>query len=728
MVRPFFRNARLLVLSLIIVLVWGYASFQSLPRQEDPTLVARVAVVTTVFPGASAERVEALVTEVLESEIAELEEVKTLTSTSRIGFSSVVVELQDSIKDAEPVWSRVRDEMEDAALQFPPGALTPELASSDTRAYALIAALTWDQDSDPNYAILRRYGEELEIAMRGVAGTEEVEAFGVPDEEISVEISAPDLAAVGLSAQQLAQQVRQSDAKVTAGQLRNSRETLAIEVDSELNSLERIRQIPIRAGAGQFTRLGDVARVTRGLREPVTDLAIVNGKPAIALGVLMSSGQRIDLWAEGARQQLDTVRAQLPGGISLAVIFDQSGYVDNRLSTLISNLLFGAVLVLVVTFFGMGWRSSLVVGTALPLSVCAVMGLMSLMGIPIHQMSVSGLIIALGLLIDNAVVAVDEIQAELKHGVPPEQAVVETVSYLQSPLFASTLTTVLTFLPIALLPGGAGEFVGSIAVTVILSLCASLLLSLTVIAALTGKFLGQSEADIEQVRHQRSPNIFQRGFRILMTPGAWWNDGVSSRRLGRFYRWTLERITLRPVIGIVLTMVLPVVGFIQAGSLENQFFPSLRRDQFQIEVEFASQNAIANSQAAVTRARNRLLEYDQIKEVHWFVGESAPKFYYNISATRANSPYYAQAMVQLTSADNIDTLIQTVQPDMDHAAIHCRALLSAQAAGQPNCVRKNDASQCEVHSKAYLAHVRPIHETGFHHPPTDGPLYATPCK
>ncbi|MEM1242434.1 MAG: efflux RND transporter permease subunit [Cyanobacteria bacterium P01_H01_bin.26] len=683
MVQPFFRNARLLVLSLIIVLVWGYASFQSLPRQEDPTLVARVAVVTTVFPGASAERVEALVTEVLESEIAELEEVKTLTSTSRIGFSSVVVELQDSIKDAETVWSRVRDEMEDAALQFPPGALNPELESSDTRAYALIAALTWDQDSDPNYAILRRYGEELEIAMRGVEGTEEVEAFGVPDEEISVEISAPDLAAVGLDAQQLAQQIRQSDAKVTAGQLRNFRETLAIEVDSELNSLEQIRQIPIRAGAGQFTRLGDVARVTRGLREPVTDLAIVNGKPAIALGALMSSGQRIDLWAEGARQQLDAFRTQLPGGISLNLIFDQSGYVDNRLSTLISNLLFGAVLVLVVTFFGMGWRSSLVVGAALPLSICAVMGLMSLMGIPIHQMSVSGLIIALGLLIDNAVVAVDEIQAELKHGVPPEQAVVDTVSYLQSPLFASTLTTVLTFLPIALLPGGAGEFVGSIAVTVILSLCSSLLLSLTVIAALTGKFLGQSEADIDQVRHQHSPNIFQRGFRMLMTPGAWWNDGVSSRRLGRLYRWTLERITLRPVLGIVLTMVLPVVGFIQAGSLENQFFPSLRRDQFQIEVEFASQSAIANSQAAVIRARDRLLEYDQIKEIHWFVGESAPKFYYNISDTRENSPYYAQAMVQLTSADNIDTLIQTVQTDMDQILPDARVLVRQLEQGPP---------------------------------------------
>ncbi len=683
MARPFFRNIRLLILSIVILLLWGISAFQSLPRQEDPTLIPRVAVVTTRFPGASAERVEALVTEVLESEISELEEVKTITSTSRIGFSSVSVELQDAIKDAEPVWSRVRNQMEDANLLFPPGALPSELESTETRAYSMITALIWDQDSDPNYAILRRYGEELEIQLRTVPGTEEVEAFGVPDEEIKVEISAPDLAAVGLDAQQLAQLVSQSDAKVTAGQLRNPSETLAIEVDSELNALDQIRQIPIRSGAGQFTRLGDVAGVTRGIREPVTDLAIVNGKPAIAFGILMASGQRIDLWAAGARQAVDAFREQLPGGVALDIVFDQSEYVSDRLSTLISNLVFGAALVVIVTFFGMGWRSSLVVGTALPLTVCAVMGLMTLIGIPIHQMSVTGLIIALGLLIDNAVVAVDEIQVELQHGVPPEQAVVDTVKYLQAPLFASTLTTVLTFLPIALLPGGAGEFVGSIAMTVILSLCASLLLSLTVIAALTGRFLGGSEADIQKVRQHPPRNLVERGFRILMKPGAWWNDGVSSRRLGRFYRWTLGRITAKPIFGVVLTMVLPVVGFIQVSSLENQFFPSLKRDQFQIEVEFANQTAIAHSEAAVVRARDLLLEIEQIEQVHWFVGESAPRFYYNIPSTQQNSAYYAQAMVQLTSGENISALIQAVQAQMDMALPDARVLVRQLEQGPP---------------------------------------------
>ncbi len=683
MARPFFRNIRLLVLTIVILLVWGYSSFQSLPRQEDPTQVSRVAVVNTVFPGASAERVEALVTEVIESEASEIEEVKTITSTSRVGFSSVAVELQDSVEDAEPVWSRMRDKLEDANVLFPPGAFKSELEATETRAYAMITALTWDQDSEPNYAILRRFGEEFKIQMRDVLGTEEVEEFGIPDEEISVEISAPDLAAVGLSAQQLSQQIDRSDAKVAAGQLRNANENLAIEIDSELSSLEQIRQIPIQSSNGQFTRLGDVAKVDRGVMQPPTDLSFVDGKPAVAYGILMSPGQRIDQWAESALQQIEAFQAQLPGGVSLTILLNQSEYVDTRLGSLISNLLFGAALVVVVTFVTMGWRCSLIVGTALPLSICAVLGLMSAIGIPIHQISVAGLIIALGLLIDNAVVAVDEIQVELSHGVKPEKAVVDTVKYLRGPLFASTLTTMMTFLPIALLPGGAGEFVGSIAVTVILSIGASLVLSLTVISAITGRILGESEADIEKIEQQDSPNVFQRLFRVLMKPGAWWNDGWSPRRLGNFYQWTLKRALAKPVFAIVLTMVIPAVGFIQAGSLETQFFPSLDRDQFQIEVEFSQETAIANSKEQVMQARALLLDYEQITEVHWFIGESAPKFYYNISSSRENSPYYAQALVQLGASDGITTLIQEVQADLNLALPDARVLVRQLEQGPP---------------------------------------------
>ncbi len=679
MVRAFFRNTRLLILTMVMVVVWGLAASQSLPRQEDPTLVARIAVVNTRFPGASAERVEALVTKVVESEVAAIEEIKMLTSASRVGLSTVTIELQDAVKNADPVWSRVRDELEDANGQFPSGAFKPVLESAETRAYALITALTWNQGSEPNYAILRRFSEELAVQMRGVSGTEEVEDFGAPTEEIKVAVSAPDLAALGLSAQQLAQQVDSSDAKVTAGQLRNSQQNLAIEVDSALDDLEQIRQIPIRAEGGQFARLDDVATVERGVREPLTDLAIVNGKPAIALGILMESGQRIDQWAAAAHTQLEDFRTQLPGGISLDVIFDQSEYVANRLETLVSNLIFGAGLVVLVTFVAMGWRASLVVGTALPLTIAAVLGLMSMIGVAVHQMSVTGLIIALGLLIDNAVVAVDEIQMELKQGTPPERAVTKTVNYLKAPLFASTLTTILTFLPIALLPGPAGEFVGSIALTVILSLCASLLLSLSVIAALSGRFLGGQ--DRRRLRDNRG--IKTAALNFLDRPGAWWNEGFSSRRLGRFYRWTLERATARPILAVALTFVVPIIGFAGAGGLEQQFFPSVDRDQFQIEMEFAGQQAIAATRADVLLARDRLLQYKEVEQVHWFVGESAPKFFYNFTGSRQNSPNYAQAMVQLNTDKGVRDLIRTVQDELDVALPNARVLARQLEQGPP---------------------------------------------
>ena len=184
MVRPFFTNIRLLILTIILILAWGISSFQSLPRQEDPELISRVAVVKTAFPGASADRVEALVTTVLEEELSEIEEIEVLESDSRVGFSTVAVELVDQVINAQPIWAKVRDEMADAAAQFPPGAAVPELDETFVKAYTMIASLTWNLPGEPNYAILRRYSDEIGTRLRSLAGTEEVEFFGNPDEEI----------------------------------------------------------------------------------------------------------------------------------------------------------------------------------------------------------------------------------------------------------------------------------------------------------------------------------------------------------------------------------------------------------------------------------------------------------------------------------------------------------------------------------------------------------------
>lgn len=294
----FYRNLQLLILTICLILVWGLSSFLSLPSLEDPELRERNALITTRFPGASAERVESLVTEKVEQELFEIEEIKTLGATSRVGLSTVSVELKEEVVDVDEVWSRVRDRVADVTAWLPQGALDPEFEEVEVKANALIVALTWDLKPPTNYAILRRLSEELEDQLRSVTGTEKVELFGSPDEEIVVEISPSDLASLGLTAQDLSQQILSSDAKVAAGQLRSTSNNLLFEVEGELDSLERVSSIPIRFGnTGQFTRLGDIAQVKKGIVEPATALALINGRPALALGVMVESSQRLDQWS-----------------------------------------------------------------------------------------------------------------------------------------------------------------------------------------------------------------------------------------------------------------------------------------------------------------------------------------------------------------------------------------------------------------------------------------------
>ena len=695
MIKQFYKNTRLLILTFILIFAWGIFSYQALPRQEDPELISRTAVVLTPFLGASAERVEALVTEVLESEIAEIEEVDTIESDSRVGFSTVSVGLVDAVENAQPIWSKVRDEMADAAALFPAGAGVPELEEAKIKAYTVIASLSWEQPTEPNYPILRRYAEQLEVAMRGVDGTEEVELFGDPNEEITVEIDAAELVAVGLSPQELAQQVNLSDAKVSAGQYRSDRANIAIEIDSELDTIERIRQIPIQNNSGQFTRLSDLATVSRGIQLPPTDLALVSGKPTIAVGILMKSGLRIDQWAESVKAEIANFESTLPQGVSLNLIFDQSSYVSDRIGTLMSNLFVGALLVVGVSLVSMGWRSALVVGVALPLTTCMVFGWMTILNIPIQQMSVTGLIIALGLLIDNAIVVVDEIQMEMEHGEKPLKALTKTVNYLKVPLFASTITTILTFLPIVLLPGAAGEFVGSIALSVIMALISSLALSLTVIASLAARMLARSHSKAQALHHQKvetgrqgekeakSKSVAEKIQSFLLKPGAWWNEGLNSPKLALPYRKSIQFAVAKPLLAIALTFCIPLIGFITAGTLQNQFFPLVSRDQFQIEVEFASSTAIAETEARMQQARKTILDNPKVKDVHWFLGESAPKFYYNFTGNRENQSNYAQAMVQLNTDKEVATIVQDLQNELDTQFPSARILVRQLQQGPP---------------------------------------------
>jgi multidrug efflux pump subunit AcrB len=659
----FYRNRQLLLLTLVLVVVWGLSAFLTLPRLEDPEIVQRFARVTTFLPGATPERVETLVTEKIEDRLFELEEIESLRSTSGSGISVITVELKDTIADVDPVWAKVRSKVDDAVPELPAAASTPEYADGSTQASALIVGLTWTQDDAPNYAILGRLAAALEDRLRAIPGTETVDLFGAPDEEIRVDIAAAELSRLGLSAAALAQQIAASDAKVAAGQFRSGSSEFLLEMDSSLGSLEQIRAVAIAAGdGGQVAQLGDIATVSRAVQDPPTDLAVVNGHGAIALSAKVESAQRVDLWAAQAHRVLDDFRRELPQGIDLQVVLDQSQYVQQRLNGVIGNLITGSLLVFAVSLVMLGLKAALLVGLALPLTTLMVFGLMDVLAVPLHQMSVTGIIIALGLLIDNAIITVDEAQIRLRRGMAPAQAVAETVRHLFVPLLASTLTTVLAFIPIATSPGGVGEFIGTIGLTVILALLSSLALSLTVIVALVGRL------------HRWQP---------LPRSWGWVQHGFSNAALIRAYRGSLRAVLHRPWLGVGLSLVLPVVGFAVFATLPQQFFPPTNRNQFQIELELPTQASLDATQAQVRQARELALQHPEVEDIHWFLGRSAPPFFYNVIDNRRNAQNYAQGIVQLAGTSRLRQTIQALQAELDAAFPQAQVLVKQLEQGPP---------------------------------------------
>ena len=694
----FYRNVRLLILTIILIFVWGISSYFTLPRLEDPELVPRFAIVKTFFPGADAERVEALVTEKLEDKLTEIEEIDNYSSTSRAGSSIINIDLKDTVtkQQVDSVWSRVRNKLDEVRNELPDNITEPELEEGKVKAYALIAGLTWQQEDRPNYGILRRQAEVFKERLERISGTEEVEIFGDPDEEIVVEINPQALASYNLTARELSQQIAQSDSKIAAGQLRSKDNNLLIEVAGELDTLARIRQIPINFGSGgQFVFLKDIATIRKGITEPANELALIDGYPGITIAVHVESGQRLDVWSQAAQQKIAEFQSELPSSIGLPIIFNQSNYVETRLNSLIFNLLLGAILVFITTVVMMGWRSALIVGSALPLSVLMVFGWMNWLDIPLHQMSITGLIVALGILIDNAIVMVDEVAGRLKDGETGRQgdketretrrlgdwennfarnnsqvssakikaAITNSVKTLAIPLLSSTLTTVLAFLPIALLPGSTGEFVGTIAVTVIVAVSCSLFISLTIIPALTAKL--------------------HRGRKVgIAHPTGWLQNGISIPVVTRLYRRTIKWSTAKPVLSILLALSIPIIGFIQAGSLEQQFFPAADRDQLQIELELSPSASLAQTQTIIKQIRQQIINYPEVQDVHWLLGSNIPRFYYNLTGGKDQQANYAQALVQL-NALNSSGLTQKLQTELDKAFPSARIIVRQLEQGPP---------------------------------------------
>ena len=662
----FFRNPRALYLVIGLVLVSGLTSLAILPRMEDPVIGERAGLVSTRMPGADAQRVEVLVTEPIEDHLQEVEEIKKITSESRPGISTLQIELLEDVIETDEVWSDVRAKIEDVIPELPAQAGRPSLEEINVRAYALIVAICWDREQSPNWTILRRLAKQLEDELQAVKGTEVVDRFADPGEQITVELDVDLSSQLGLDVAEVARVLRESDAKNSAGILRTQDSDRVIELSNQFRESDRIVDTLIRGGSeGEFVRVGEIANVTRGVPDPLPRMAIVEGRSAVSLGVLVRPNERLDRWRPRCEAVIKSFRSQLPDGLSIEVPLDQSQYVDRRLTSLGINLVIGAFAVTMVVLFLMGWRSALVVAISLPLSALTVLFGLRVLEIPIHQMSVTGMIIALGLLIDNAIVAVDEVSVSIRSGRRPIDAVRSMVHHLAIPLTGSTVTTALAFAPIAMMPGNAGEFVGAIAISVILAIFASLFFALTIIPVVAAKFVVP--------KHQRHADS---GIARCL------QSGFSSKTLLAGYEKTVRWLLDRPYRGVIAGLVLPLFGFTVANRLPEQFFPPADRDQFHIQLELPIDASIEATRASAEKLTGLVREAGA-KKVSWYFGESAPMFYYNVINNRRGVPNFANAIVQMNSSSEIIDQLRTLQRQADRLVPEARVLFRQLEQGPP---------------------------------------------
>jgi multidrug efflux pump subunit AcrB len=651
----FFRNPRLVILALAVIAVAGLSALLTLGRQEDPSITGTQAGVTTLFPGADPARIEALITRPLENELRTIAEVMTLSSTSAAGISSIDVELIETIDPAAipEVWSRVRDKV--AAVPLPPGALDPEVETGGEGAYAAILALLPKGDTAPASAVLGRHAQELAERLRTLTGAKSVDVWGLPAEEVLVALDPARTAALGLSPAEVATAVAAGDAKARAGRLTGPGTEAVLDLAGDISGLDRVRDIVLREGSdGSVLRVGDVAEVTRGPRPPGDALAMVDGRAAVLIGVRIEEGLRVDLWMEGLKAKVAAFADTLPASLEVRQVFDQAVYTADRMSEVAVNMAIGTALVIAVLFLTLGARAALVVALVLPLVTLATLGTMRFIGLPLHQMSVTGLIVALGLLVDVAIVMTDEVQKRLSEGQDRRQAVSAAVRRLAVPLLASTLTTVLSFVPMILLPGGAGDFISAIAIAVVLMLSWSLIVALTITPALAG----------------------------------WWLSarGGAGLRLGALTRGFAVLIQLslaNPLRSVLLALVLPVMGFLAMPMLVPQFFPGVDRNQFHVEVELPVGTGLETTRALVERIDSALKADARITGTVWVAGESAPAFYYNIVGNRQNAPEYAHGLVTTTSPAATAALLGPLQADLSEAFPQARVLVRGLVQGPP---------------------------------------------
>ncbi len=480
-------NNRVTAMLLMAVLVGGYSAYTTMEQAMDPGFTIRTAQIVTRFPGASPERVEALVTDPLETAIQQLPELDFVASTSKTGLSIVSANIRNEFTEMRPIWDSLRRKVDEAARNLPEGARPPEVNDEFGDVYGTLVAITGDGF---DYRELKDFAQQFRDSLLRLDNVGKAEIWGTQDERVFIEYNDARLAELNLSVSQVSQILQSRNILISGGSLLAGDERLELEPTGNFNTVDELGRTVISApGRPDLLYLQDIAAITRGYVDPPSGKVRANGRPALLLAISVREGGNVVQLGEEVEALLARVSNQYPLGIDFKIVAFEPERVAQKVDDFANSVLQAVAIVLLSMLVMLGLRTGLVVASLVPSALLMSLLVMQWMDLGLNQMTLASLIISLGMLVDNAIVMSESIMVSMSEGMSPVEAAVSSAKELRIPLLTSSLTTSAAFLPIYLAEGTMGEYTGVLFIVVTITLLCSWLLALTVVPLLCTQFL-----------------------------------------------------------------------------------------------------------------------------------------------------------------------------------------------------------------------------------------------
>ena len=646
---------RLFLLAMLFIIAGGLLSYDSLPRQENPQLAERWGDITAVLPGATPQRMETQVADVLETQLREIDEIKTIESRSFSGMVSVGLEFKEDVGKGETdeVWAKVQDMVSESAALVPPG--TSMTLSHSGPPTTVLFALQWRGDGDPQPVILSRLASQLKRKLANIVNSEKALIFGDTQEEIFVGADLDLLTDAGMNIQSIATAIDRYDSKRAIGNIVGQGSEFRIKAQDNIRLVNDLRKLPLKTlDANQIIRLEDVATVEKLPVDPPIEIVSYNGKPSVFVDVRGKFSQRTDLYSSAVLRVADSFKAGLPDEIGLEVIYNESDYVEEKFSFLMQSILLATFIVLFLSYLLLGPRSAVIVSAVVPLTILLVLIGCTILDVPLHQTSVTGIILSLGLLIDNSIIVVEDYKYRKSLNLVNRQAIYASIRHLSLPLLAATVTTGLAFMPMAAGKGASPEFVGDMAITIILAVTSSLFLALTVVPVLLKTMEDSNFLNLNKSQ----------------------NSGFSHPGMRDQYRKFLAWAFYKPSRALILSLILPMLGFVSFGFLDTDFFPNQGKALFRVDVELDANASIYATNERIASIRDQVLLEEYIETDMWWVGRRLPRLLYNVigGSSGEGSDNLATGVFFTSSFEEMDSNLADLAKrlEKDHADIRVR--------------------------------------------------------